>query len=390
MSTQNDSTWNAQLAAVRSAQGSPEVLQLKPSQLKSLLVPRIKHKKPVLIASSPGIGKTDIEKQAAQLAGAENIIFHPIVDDPTDYKGMPWVTKVGNGSKAEFVPFHNLERLMNADKLTAVFFDDLGQASPAVQAALMQVVLAREINGKRISDHVTFIAATNRRTDRAGVQGILEPLKSRFLCVQLRPDVTDWMKWAAKPRAGSLDVNGKVVTEGEGGGGINPYVRMYLGFRPDALCDFTPTADMTNSPCPRTWEMLSHDLDDCGVDRDSQVSVFSGYVGKGVAQELTAFMRMCDEIVQPDAILLNPQSAKIPEEPSVLYATAASLAARVEKGNVGRFCQYAERLIKAGKDEYAALAVTSALGRNPLLASTTAWVKAASGPIGQLIVGGDD
>ncbi len=69
---------------------------------------------------------------------------------------------------------------MTATKLTACFIDDLGQATPAVQAAAMQLILARTLNGHRVSDHVVFIAATNRRTDRAGVSGILEPVKSRF------------------------------------------------------------------------------------------------------------------------------------------------------------------------------------------------------------------
>ncbi len=39
--------------------------------------------------------------------------------------------------------------------------DDLGQAPPAVQAAAMQLLLARRVNGHAVSDHVTFLAATN-------------------------------------------------------------------------------------------------------------------------------------------------------------------------------------------------------------------------------------
>ena len=60
------------------------------------------------------------------------------------------------------------------------FLDDLGQAPMSVQAAAMQLILARRINGFKISDKVIFMAATNRREDKAGVTGILEPVKSRF------------------------------------------------------------------------------------------------------------------------------------------------------------------------------------------------------------------
>lgn len=375
MSATQDQVWQDQLAQVRSSQGSTEAIQLKPSQLKRLLGPRIKGKKPVMIAGAPAIGKSEMVVQSAAEAGAACIILHPVVDEPTDYKGMPWIRVTDESCKAEFIPFNNLEKIMQATKLTCVFLDDLGQAEPSVQAALMQLVLAREVNGKRVSDEVTFVAATNRRTDRAGVQGILEPLKSRFLLVQLRPDLPDWLKWANTPRE-------------EGGGGINPYVCMYLGFRPEAFYEHKPTGDMINSPSPRTWTMLARDLDDCGVDKDAQVSVFGGYVGKGVAQEFTAFLRLCDDIVQPDAILANPDAAGIPTEPSVLYATAAALANRVEKNSVGRFVKYVEKLIAAGYSEYAALACSSMIGRKNLLTSTPAWVRASSGPIGQMMIGG--
>ena len=97
------------------------------------------------------------------------IITHPVVEDPTDYKGMPAVVQGDGGPTASFLPFGELNRMLSATVPTVVMMDDLGQAPPAVQAAVMQLILARQINGRRISDHVSFIAATNRREDRAEV-----------------------------------------------------------------------------------------------------------------------------------------------------------------------------------------------------------------------------
>ena len=169
------------------------VSAVKPSQLRTLLSHAIPAKMPVLICSGPGIGKSSIVEQACAEAEADCIIMHPVVSDPTDFKGMPWV---GDG-RATFLPFGDLEQLIHAAKLTACFIDDLGQATPAVQAAAMQLILARTINGHRVSDQVVFIAATNRRTDRAGVSGILEPVKSRFATlVELTADLNDWCVWA--------------------------------------------------------------------------------------------------------------------------------------------------------------------------------------------------
>ena len=95
------------------------------------------------------------------------------------------------------------------------------------------------INGHRVSGQVVFIAATNRRTDRAGVSGILEPVKSRFATlVELTADINDWCVWAV-------------------GAGIAPEVIAFLRFRPELLCAFDPTSDLTNSPLPRTWHQVS-------------------------------------------------------------------------------------------------------------------------------------
>src|SRR5271156_3640100 len=152
------------------------VSAVKPSQLLTLLSHTIPARMAGLICSGPGTGKSSIGEQACGEADADCIVMHPVVSDPTDFKGMPWV---GDGG-ATFLPFGDLQKLVNATKLTACFIDDLGQATPAVQAAAMQLILARTINGHRVSGQVVFIAATNRRTDRAGVSGILEPVKSRF------------------------------------------------------------------------------------------------------------------------------------------------------------------------------------------------------------------
>src|SRR5258708_6713932 len=123
---------------------------VKPSQLRTLLAKTIPAKLPVLITGAPGIGKTDCEAQACADANADNIIMHPVVKDPTDFKGMPWVTDGG----AAFIPFSDLQRLINAPKLTACFLDDLGQATPAVQAAPRERNLGRPIESPRVSHPV--------------------------------------------------------------------------------------------------------------------------------------------------------------------------------------------------------------------------------------------
>src|SRR5262249_18048951 len=152
-------------------------------------------RKPILLTGAPGVGKTKLVEQAASKCDADIIVCHPAVSDPTDVKGLPWISE--DKKHATFLAFGEIARAIAATKLTVLFPDDLGQASPAVQASWMQLFLGRRVNGHVLPDCVTFIAATNRRTDKAGVQGILEPVKSRFLSiVNVDADLDDLCNFA--------------------------------------------------------------------------------------------------------------------------------------------------------------------------------------------------
>lgn len=339
---------------------------LQPKQLTSLLSKTIAAKMPVMVTGAPGVGKSDLVAQAAVEAGADILISHPVVADPTDAKGLPWPSK--DGESATFLPFGELDQAIKANKPTVWFLDDLGQASPAVQASFMQLILARRVNGHAISPEVVFVAASNRRTDRAGVQGILEPVKSRFACiVELQPSLDDWCEWAVQHD-------------------IAPEVIGFLRFRSNLLHDFKPSADMSNSPCPRTWAHVSK-LVKLELPRDIELPAYVGAVGEGAAGEFTAFLRVYRELPNPDAVLLDPMNSDIPKEPSALYAISAALAHRANPTTFGRISQYAQRLVDAGHAEFGVLTIRDSYRKDKTVAHTPEYVKLVATKLGQLIVG---
>ena len=63
---------------------------MKPTELSDYLSFAIANNFPTLITGKPGIGKSDIVSQAAKVADTKLIISHPVVSDPTDYKGLPF------------------------------------------------------------------------------------------------------------------------------------------------------------------------------------------------------------------------------------------------------------------------------------------------------------
>lgn len=327
---------------------------VKPSELSHLLSRAFRNNLKVLVVSPPGWGKSDIVTQAARTAEADLVIMHPAVSDPTDFKGMPCVVQSKEGNRAEFLPFGNLRRLAEAKALTVCFIDDIGQAPHAVQAALMQLIQAREIDGQKISDHVVFVGATNDASHMAGVTSILEPVKSRWHTIlTLDLDLEEWVKWALGP--------GKMPAE----------LVAFTRFRPALLTTkFAPTRELTNSPSPRTVAAIGQWLKTGINDYD----VLAGAAGATYAAELVAFLKIFKAIPDLDAIIANPNGARLPDtaDASLVLALCTALAYRATKDNFEAIITYLTRFPK----EYEVMAVRDAITRDPALAGHkdfTAW-----------------
>lgn len=316
--------------------------------LTTTLVTCMKNKLPVLIKGAPGIGKSDIVAQVAAKLKMDVILSHPVVDSPIDYKGLPAVVE----KKATFLPFGNLDRAVNAKKPTIYFMDDLGQAPACVQAAAMQLILARRVNGHAVSDNVVFVAATNRRTDRAGVTGILEPVKSRFATIlQLDADEDSWIDWALQN-----DIPGEVIG--------------FVHFRPSLLHTEESTADIVNHPCPRTianaGKLINAGLDD--------VETLAGALGEGCAIELVGFMEVYKSLPDIKTILTKPDNAKVPTEPAALYAVVSALTENITKDNADQILKYGNRL----PADFSVLLVRDCIRKEPKIQNTKQFIKWAT------------
>ena len=350
-------------------------MQVTPSQLVTLLSAAIPAHKNVLITGKPGIGKTDIVSQAVAGIDWDFIVSHPVTSDPTKAEGMPWVYQTENGPRAAFIPLAELELIYAATKPTVWFIDDLGQANPSTQASFMGQLHPPTFNGKRIAvnghsipECVTILAATHGRGDRAAVSGILEPVKSRFhTIVELTPAVDDFCNWTFSHN-------------------IPATLPAFIRFRPELLCDFKPTADMSNSPNPRTWVNMIG-WEPLNLPHQVELAAMSGAVGDGPAAEYIAFRRMYQSLTSIDAILLDPAGCKLPTQPNELYATCTALASKATDANLSRIGIYAQRLVDASRGEFAVLLMRDCIRRTPKLQYTDAFIRISSGPLGQLISG---
>lgn len=326
---------------------------MKPSEFKEFLKIAFTNNLKVMVVSSPGMGKTEIINQAAQETGHDLMVSYPALDDPTDGKGMPAVTSDEAGRRvAEFLPFGQLRYALEATRPTVWLFDDFGQGTPAVQASYMNLFQSRLINGHKISDHIKFVIATNNRTHRANVNGILEPVKSRqHTIINLEFDLPDWVDWALAKQ-------------------VPTPVVMFAQWRPALLQKWEASAELTNSPSPRTLFHLS-ELYSVTPQRMRR-EVFAGAVGEAMSTEFMAFLSIMDKLDPPDLVLMNPDTARIPENLDGKYAMIGALIERVNEQNVGRFFTYVNRL----PAEFNILAGKQAAKANPKeIATSRAYIE---------------
>lgn len=288
----------------------------------------------VLLVGAPGVGKTDIVRQAAAELKMNLAIDCPAVRDPTDYGGLPFPSE--DGKSARFLPFGFLHQAMKATETKRMlwFLDDLGQAREETQSAIMPLIHGGQ-GGENIINpkFVSFVAATNRKEDRAGVRGLLEPVKSRFHTI-LNVDVhiDDWTAWAYQHD-------------------VHPYVLATLRNMPSLLLKFTPSADMVQSPSPRSWKHAS-DICKLGIPESSLMDAIIGTVGIEGANALMAMIVIGKDLPDPHTVLQDGKRAPIPQEASARYALCEALIAVADLDTFGGFCEYTEKLYEKGHGEF--------------------------------------
>lgn len=260
---------------------------------------------PLLLVGAPGVGKSARAEQWAETTGKKFLVDHPVIAQSVDYRGLPVVLD----GEAVWLPLGNLKQLCAPDcPPTVVLIDDVGQAPMSVQAALMQLVWARKLGDVAISPHVTFILATNRVEDRAGVRPMVSALVNRCQVVEVGFDLESWEAWALADKA----IDARAVG--------------YVKFRPDCFVDHVPTDPMKPFCTPRSFTQMAM-LSARGV---TNISLLAGLVGPAIAADYSAYCESLAKIPSIEYFFENPRKAKEIKDPGLLHAISAQAARKIE------------------------------------------------------------
>jgi hypothetical protein len=271
---------------------------------------------PVLLWGEPGIGKTAALNQLADALELPLTTVIASVHEPSDFSGLP---VVGDDPAVQGVPMAPPDwavRLVRAGR-GLLFLDELSTAPPAVQAALLRVVLERRVGALRLPPGVRIVAAANPRSSAADGWELSPPLANRFVHLQWTYDHEvvvrglggTWPK-AALPRLDPRRLSDAVAF-------ARRAVCELLVGRP-ALVHQLPKNEARRGgpwPSPRSWEMtlrLIAFATAAGTSREVLSMVVRGTVGDGPGLELLASMDRMD-LPDPEALLADPSAAVLPE-----------------------------------------------------------------------------
>jgi hypothetical protein len=124
---------------------------------------------------------------------------------------------------------------------------------------------------------------------------------------------------------------------------VSDITRAFIKFRPNLLHSFDPGANERAFPTPRSWVFVD-DITRSKLSPDTEYELIKGTVGEGAAAEYLAFAKLAAELPSAEEILMNPDTAPVPESPAAQYAVCTMLDSKATANSMGRLLTYVERL----------------------------------------------
>ncbi|WP_461365285.1 AAA family ATPase [Candidatus Darwinibacter acetoxidans] len=321
---------------------------------------------PILAWGPPGVGKTAVITALAESLALPLEVVLASIREPADFSGLPVIRE--DGVKMEAPAW--ARRLAREGK-GILFLDEISTAPPAVQAALLRVVLDRVVGDLELPPGVAVVAAANPPEQAAGGWDLSPPLANRFCHLTWTLDSGAWIDgmiqgWPA-PRFEALPEGWE-----KGIPASRSLVAAFIRHRPHLLLQVPGSEDQAGKawPSPRSWEMAARLLA-ASSDDDVAAILVSGCVGDGAAMEFLTWRRDLD-LPDPEAVLREPEKFTIPKRGDQAFAILTAVVTAAV-GNLTRdrwlaaWTVLARAADQGAKDIAAAAAKALAQARKPNL-----------------------
>lgn len=334
------------------------------SQLEALAL-AVTANQPVLLWGEPGIGKSAGLQQLAAGLGLPLETVIASVHEPSDFAGLPIVGDDPAATGVPMAPPDWAVRLRDAGH-GLLFFDELSSAPPAVQAALLRVVLERRVGSLLLPDAVRIVAAANPPSSAADGWHLSPPLANRFVHLDWTHDPAT----VARGMAGTWpEVTVPAVDPARVPGAVaraRGAVSGFLTARPGLVHHLPADAESRGRswPSPRTWEMALRLLATAyatGAGREATAAALTGAVGDGAGIELLSYLDHLD-LPDPERVLADPDAFALPErgdrQLAFLIAVVAAIQSDVTRPRWEAGWAVLAKAVDAGVPDVAARAAT--------------------------------
>ncbi|MEU5950385.1 AAA family ATPase [Micromonospora sp. NPDC047465] len=318
---------------------------------------------PVLLWGEPGIGKSATLQQLADGLGLPLETVIASVHEPSDFAGLPIV---GDSPATDGVPMAPPDWAVRLARTGSglLFFDELSSAPPAVQAALLRVVLERRVGSLALPASVRIVAAANPPTSAADGWHLAPPLANRFVHLHWTHDA----RTVARGLAGTWPA--VTVPEVRPGRTATALARArgaiagFLTARPGLTHHLPADAEARGGawPSPHTWEMVLRLLTvhhAAGTGAEALALAVIGAVGDGAGLEFVTYLENLD-LPDPERVLADPAAFRLPErgdrQLAFLTAVISAVQAKVDRSRWEAGWVVLGKAVEAGVPDVAARA----------------------------------
>lgn len=309
---------------------------------------------PILIHSSPGVGKSSIVRQVAEKLGIGFVDVRLAEMESVDIRGLPSVDKENGVMKWNAPDFWPRD----PESKGIIFLDELTSCDKSCQVAAYELILDRKIGDfYKVPNGWYIVSAGNLTTDRAVAMSMSSALSNRFLHVELEADSEQWIKWAFTHD-------------------VHPSVTGFIQYRPENLFNMERENLERGWPSPRSWDRVSQM---CKIYSNEQLlrKIVYGLVGPAKGVEFMEFHRLNKSFDNILDMVYGKAPIKIPEKNDQIYAMCSSLVyilwrgtdEKDEKQRLDGFF----KILTEMRPEFVMMCITNAMhGRSEELAGTCA------------------
>jgi MoxR-like ATPase len=282
---------------------------------------------PVLLWGGPGEGKSRVVEQVTDQLGRGCEVVVGSVREASDFAGLP----VRVGDSVSFAPPRWAQRCVERPD-TVVFLDELTTAAPQVQAAMLRVVLEREVGDLQLPEGVSFVAAANPPEVSAGGDDLAPPLANRFCHLEWEATTAGWVTGMLR---GWDPPEVPVVPQVWEDRALRwrALLAGFISARPSVLRDIPNdvVAQGRAWPSPRSWDhahRAAAAAEAAGADQEVRHVLVAGLVGVGPAIEFLRFADTAD-LPDPETLLEVPSALPTGVRVDLLLAALASVVTAV-------------------------------------------------------------